>query len=545
MAKKRYLALDIGASSVALAEYEGGKGGLTLVKYGTAPLAAPLDAGNADTILSPALLEIVREKGIKPGPVAISVSGQMVFPRFASIPMAGGAEKFDQLVRYEIEQNIPFPIDEMICDRQVLGENENGERNVMIVAAKTDQIEELTSAVRAAGFTPDLVDVSPIAITNVLRQNLGTEGCFVILDIGAKTTSLVIVDGERLYNRSIPVAGNTITKEIAQALGCTSEEAEAIKRQDAYVALGGVVEDEDETRDRISKVCRAVMTRLHAEISRSINFYRSQQGGGVPSKLYLTGGTALLPQVDRFFAESLQIEAEFFNPFESIGVGPQVDAEALEADGAMLAATAGLALHEAGAAEFAINLLPPSLLKERADVAKIPFVAVGAVGFIAAMVLLLLSLNHTTAVTNAELEAVRGRQQTLRGFEDKIKAATKAVDEETAKSEVFRDLCQRRAAAVTRLNVVRGALGGNMWIEKWDGDRVTIRGWADDLKEFVARAGEKSTPAKIVAERLKASSAVDPDSVKIDEMTTLGKDSELEQFVVTVKFGKGEKEKAK
>ena len=117
---KRYLTLDIGASSVKLAEYEGGKGGLTLVNYGIAPLAAPLDAGNAGALLSPAILEIVREKGIKPGPVALSVSGQMVFPRFASIAAAGGADKFDQMVRFEIEQNIPFPIDEMICDRQVL-----------------------------------------------------------------------------------------------------------------------------------------------------------------------------------------------------------------------------------------------------------------------------------------------------------------------------------------------------------------------------------------------------------------------------------------
>ena len=157
---KRYLTLDIGASSVKLAEYEGGKGGLTLVNYGIAALAAPLDAGNAGALLSPALLEIVREKGIKPGPVAVSISGQMVFPRFASIAAAGGADKFDQMVRFEIEQNIPFPIDEMICDRQILGDNENGEKNVMIVAAKIDQVEDIAAAVRGAGhfelLLPDL-----------------------------------------------------------------------------------------------------------------------------------------------------------------------------------------------------------------------------------------------------------------------------------------------------------------------------------------------------------------------------------------------------
>ena len=172
---KRYLTLDIGASSVKLAEYEGGRGGLTLVNYGIAALAAPIDSGNADAILSPAILEIVREKGIKPGPVSVSISGQMVFPRFASIAAAGGADKFDQMVRFEIEQNIPFPIDEMICDRQILGDNENGEKNVMIVAAKTDQVEEITAAVKGAGFTPELVDVAPIALTNALKASGGGE----------------------------------------------------------------------------------------------------------------------------------------------------------------------------------------------------------------------------------------------------------------------------------------------------------------------------------------------------------------------------------
>ena len=538
---KRFLTLDIGASSVKLAEYECGKGALTLVNYGVAALAAPLDAGNADAILSPAILEIVREKGIKPGPVSMSVSGQMVFPRFASIAAAGGADKFDQQVRFEIEQNIPFPIDEMICDRQVLGDNENGEKNVMIVAAKTDSIEEITAAVTNAGFSPELVDVAPIALTNVLAAS-GAEGCSVILDIGAKTTSLVIVDGDKLYNRSIPVAGNMITKEIASALGVSHDEAESLKRESGYVALGGVVEDEDETRDRISKVCRAVMTRLHAEISRSINFYRSQQGGGVPTKLYLTGGTALLPQVDRFFAESLQVEVEYFNPFSAIGVGSKVDAAALEADGACLAATAGVALHAAGLATFAINLLPPSLVKERADVARIPFVAVGAIALVAAFVLVLLAAKKGEAVASAECDAVQAAAQKLQGVDKKVKEAAVAQEREGAKAEGFRELFAKRGLTVAKMNAVRNALGNEMWIEKWEGDRVTIRGWHDDVESLIARSKTGgSTAAQIIEARLKGSPFVDPSSVSIESMTSVGKDALVDQLVVKVKFGNGAK----
>jgi len=539
---KRYLTLDIGASAVKLAEFEGGKGGLTLVNYGIAALAAPLDAGNAGALLSPALLDIVREKGIKPGPVAISISGQMVFPRFASIAAAGGAEKFDQMIRFEIEQNIPFPIDEMICDRQVLGDNENGEKNVMIVAAKTDQVEDIAAAVRGAGFTPELVDVAPIAITNVLRY-AGAAGdeCCVLLDIGSKTTSLVIADGDKLYNRSIPVAGNTITKEIASALGCTAEEAEAYKREAAYVALGGVVEDEDETRDRVSKVCRAVMTRLHAEVSRSINFYRSQQGGSVPVKLYITGGTALLPQLDRFFSESLQLEVEYVNPFAVVGTGPKIDTEALESDGTLLPAVVGLAVHMAGLATFSINLLPPSLLKERADVARIPFVAIGAVAFIAAFALVMLAARRSATMAEAENSAVSAEASRLRSVESKVKDAVAVEEREAAKADVFKTLLVKRNLPVGKLMAIRTALGNEMWIEKWEGDRITVRGWADDLKTLVSRTKTGgSTAAQILEARIKGSPIVDPNSVKIESMTDVGKDAALKQIVVVVKFGKEE-----
>ena len=539
---KRYLTLDIGASAVKLAEFEGGKGGLTLVNYGIAALAAPLDAGNAGALLSPALLDIVREKGIKPGPVAISISGQMVFPRFASIAAAGGAEKFDQMIRFEIEQNIPFPIDEMICDRQVLGDNENGEKNVMIVAAKTDQVEDIAAAVRGAGFTPELVDVAPIAITNVLRYSgVAGDECCVLLDIGSKTTSLVIADGDKLYNRSIPVAGNTITKEIASALGCTAEEAEAYKREAAYVALGGVVEDEDETRDRVSKVCRAVMTRLHAEVSRSINFYRSQQGGSVPVKLYITGGTALLPQLDRFFAESLQLEVEYVNPFDVVGTGPKIDAEALESDGTLLPAVVGLAVHMAGLATFSINLLPPSLLKERADVARIPFVAIGAVAFIAAFALVMLAARRSATMAEAENSAVSAEASRLRSVESKVKDAVAVEEREAAKADVFKTLLVKRNLSVGKLMAIRTALGNEMWIEKWEGDRITVRGWADDLKTLVSRTKTGgSTAAQILEARIKGSPIVDPNSVKIESMTDVGKDAALKQIVVVVKFGKEE-----
>ncbi len=541
---KKFLTLNIGASEIALAEYEVGSGGaLTLSNYGLAPLAAPLDAGNADTILSPALLQIVREKGIKPGRVAVSVSGQMAFLRPAAIAMAGSSEKFEQMVRYEIEQNIPFPLDEMVCDRQILGDTEAGDKAVLIVASKIEQIEAVTDAVAGAGFTPEVVDVAPVALVNALRGIVGDGGaCTVMLDIGAKTTTLVISEGEKIYNRSIPVAGNTITKDIAQSLGCTIEEAEQIKRESAYVSMGGVTEDDDPTLDRISKVCRAVLTRLHAEISRSVNFYRSQQHGGAPVKLYITGGTALLPQIDTFFADSLGIEVEFFNPFASMAIGPQVDQEALGAEAAMLSATAGLALHAAGAAPIAINLLPPSLVEERAEKKKIPVVAAASVSLVAAAACGLFAMYHSIDVVDAQDEAVAQVSSAASKFDAAIKAAKEKVEAQAAKSGALRDLMLRRQLAIARLNAVRQAIGNDLWIERWGEGRMTIRGWKDRSETFVERAKAKgakeSTAQDLVISRLKANAIVVPESVGEVEMKdpNVGRGDWVGQFSVKMEF---------
>lgn len=512
---KKFLTLNIGAANIELAEYEQSGKAVKLVNYGSAALAAPLDGGNAETILVPALMGLVREKGFKPGALSVAVSGQMVFPKFAAIPMAGGGEKFEQMVRYEIEQGIPFPIDEMVCDRQVLGETENGDTSVMIVAAKVDQIESITAALQSVGFEPELIDVAPLALVNAIRQSGdATDNCVVALDIGAKTTSLVIVEGDKVYTRSIPVAGNAVTKEIANALGCSIEEAEQRKLTQAYVSLGGVTEDEDETVDCISKACRTVMTRLNAEINRSINFYRSQQKGNAPERLYLTGGSAQLAQLDVFFQEQLGIEVAVLET-----------TKALE----------GVALHQAGLAHFAINLLPPSIVKAKQQKAKIPVLIAGGLALAMAFVLVALAIGNETTVIEAQRDAVQAKAEQLKNFDKKITAAQKELATLSTEAETLRDLMASRATAIQRLLAVRQSLVPGMWISSWQPGRVTIRYWIDKVP-----AAGGLPPSQVFAEKLEKKPCIVEKSVKIAAMTSLGatgsQDASLGQFTVEMKF---------
>ena len=551
----RFLTLNIGASKAVLAEYQlKGKNSLTLTAYGEADLPATSDAAGAlEAVLTPALHQIMREKGIKPAPLVVSLNGQAVFPRFAKFPPVS-QDKLEEMVRYEVEQNVPFPIDEIVCDHQFTGTTAEGDKAAMIVAAKIDQVRSVTDAVAAAGLTPLIVDVSPMAIYNAFRwSNPGASGCSVILDIGSRTTSLILVEDEKIYNRSIPVAGNTITKDIAQTFGCSLEEAEQLKIERGYVSLGGVSEDEDEVTDRVSKVVRTVLTRLHAEISRSINFYRSQQGGNAPSRLFLTGGCVRLPQLDEFFRETLQVDVGYLNPFAQISIGPKVNRQALANDAFTLAESAGLALRMTDSAAVKINLMPPELVERARTVKRIPFLVLGAACFLAALGVLWFTESGREERTLAKVEAVQARNGGLNKLKDSLAKAQDAARVEQMRCDELQKLLASRSAALRRVKAVRKSLLREspqddarpiMWIVSWeplknsDGARVTIRGWSDALKAKEAEIAGK-TPGKTAAEvvqmlLMKQHDVIVPESVKIVAQKDI-KDC-LSEFAISMEF---------
>lgn len=549
--------LNIGASQAVLAEYvlKGG-GKPVLTAYGTASLAG-LDweaEGAAEAVLTPALREAAASAGIRPGSLHLALNGQMVFPRFAKFPPVQG-DKLEELVRYEVEQEVPFPIDEIVFDHQFLGQTAEGDSAAMIVAAKLDQVTKVTDAVAAAGFNPVVVDAGPMAVLNALRSSYpGLEGGTVVLDIGAKTTSLILVENEKIYLRSIPVAGNAITKEIAQSFSCTFEEAEALKRERGYVSLGGVTEDEDETSDRVSKIVRATLTRLHAEILRSINFYRSQQGGSAPRRLFLTGGSAVLPQIDEFFRETLKIEVDFLNPFGGVSFGPKIDTNALETDAFTLAESVGLALRATPAASISINLMPPALIEQARTVKRIPFIAAGAVAVLAALGLYIMGEIRYRAVAVAETEAVEERNISLRQLDARLKSEQKKADQELARCDAFQRLMSSRFSLISALATVRRSLLPGMWLTAWEtvpqkGDdedalpltRITVRGWRDTLSELEGthqkqNKGLKMTAEEIVAASLKTMRSVVPESVKVASQKDVNAKGVLSEFSIELSF---------
>src|SRR5438094_5481875 len=325
---KSFLAVDFGAGSLKLAEFEVNEaGGLRLKQYGLKSLGVEgSQEDKREAVILKALQEMLTETGVKSKNVNVCAPGFHVFSKFVKLPPVD-ASKVTQIIQYEAQQNVPFPLAEVVWDYQILGSTAGGELEVLLVAIKADIVEGLFRVTESAGLRLQLCDVSPAALCNAFRYNYGDlDGCTMLLDIGAKTSNLLFFEKGGVYARGINIGANSITQEFAAESKLKFAEAERLKVEQGFVRLGGAYEEPDNPQQAaISKIARQVMTRLHIQVNQTIQFYRGQQGGAAPLPLFLAGGASIMPYTAQFFAEKLNLPVEYFNPFRNIQIDPAID----------------------------------------------------------------------------------------------------------------------------------------------------------------------------------------------------------------------------
>jgi type IV pilus assembly protein PilM len=462
----RILAIDIGASSIRMAQFSALRGGgVELVSFAVETLDPEAASDeNRNAYLTVALKSMMAERGIRPGPVSISVSGQSVFSRFVKLPPVS-RDKILKMVQYEAQQNVPFPINEVVWDYQLIGGAE-GEIDVMLAAIKADMIEGLADAVTEAGLEPMLIDVAPMALYNAVRYNYSDlPACTLVIDIGARSTDLVFIEEGRVFSRSIPVGGNTITQQIVKEFDLPFEEAEEMKKAQAFVSFGGAYESPgSEVADKVSKSVRSVMTRLHAEINRSINFYRTQQAGAQPGLILLTGGSSAIPYTDAFLRDKLNVEVDYLNPFQNVAVHGSIDAEQIGASAHYLGEVVGLALRHILTCPIEINLMPARVEKQRALRKKTPlYLATGAV-----LVLVLLVwcgyFYKLTQLGRERLEQVERKVRALQQVESRMETIERETADTRRKLETLLALPDKRDAWLEMLDDIHQRIPDGMWL---------------------------------------------------------------------------------
>ena len=373
---KSFLAVDFGAGSLKLAEFETNEaGGLRLKNFSIKPLGleGAQEATREATVVK-ALQETLVEKDLKSKNVNVCAPGFQVFSKFVKLPPVDAA-KVTQIIQYEAQQNVPFPLAEVVWDYQILGAAASGELEVLLVAIKSDVVEGLFRMAEKVKLKLNLCDASPAALCNAFRFNYGElEDCTMLLDIGAKTSNLLFFEKGKVFSRSINLGANAITQDFANDQKLKFPDAERIKIAEGFVSLGGAYEEpENPNQAAISKIARQFMTRLHIQVNQTLQFYRGQQGGTAPQRLFLSGGASIMPYTAQFFAEKLNVPVEYFNPFRNVQIDPTVNLEDLSRVAHSLGEVVGLGLRNLANCPVEMNLMPDSTLRWQAFNQKKPY----------------------------------------------------------------------------------------------------------------------------------------------------------------------------
>jgi len=351
---KNLVGVDIGSSSIKVCEIKEGRKGRTLHKVAYAPLPPQtiVDGHVMNTgVVTETLTQLFAENKIKQRNVAIGVSGQSVIIRKITVPMMTPAE-LDEQIQWEAEQHIPFDIKDVQIDYQVLRRHpDRGQMDLLLVAAKRDEINDYAQFVREAKLKPLCVDIDAFCVQNLFEASMGVpqEQTVALLNMGASLTSLNIVSGgTSAFTRDITSGGNTISEEIQRETGLSFEQAESYKFGDTAAGDGGTgVDKGGMVPQQVQQVIDAACDNIAAEIQRSLDFFMATSGEAEINQVYVTGGTANLSNLRAAIQRRARAPVEFFNPVEHLIIDTKnVRQDVLQARTAQLAVAIGLALRK-------------------------------------------------------------------------------------------------------------------------------------------------------------------------------------------------------
>ncbi len=426
--------INIGSQRIGMAVFEVSKSGsLTLKAYDTETIVSDpaLDSSKISQTRV-AVADLARRLKVGKTKARYAISGQSVFTRFVKLPPLQD-DNIEQLVTFEAQQHVPFPLAEVVWDYELIEGAD--EKEVVIVAIKSDSLDELNSAVNDSGLATAEVDVAPMALYNAFRATYGNpEEPILLIDIGAKTSNLLYIEGRRFFTRSIAIGGGAVTASIAKEYGISYMDAEHQKISNGLVALGGGhTEQMDEAIAALAMVIRNSLTRIPAEIARTTNYYRSQHGGSAPRRVILAGGGSNLPYALEFFQEKLNLPVEFFNPVRNVMIGKGVDTAVVQREGHLMGELVGLGLRGIGKSAINIDLVPAVVEQSRAADRRKPFL-------IAAAAALLLGTGIWAAFQNVSASKSTEEARTMEEQRGTLAPVKAEIDQLLKKEEQLRQI---------------------------------------------------------------------------------------------------------
>lgn len=340
------IGVDIGSSAIKVCQLkESRKGyGLTRLGYAALPPQSIVDGHvmNAQIVVE-AIGQALAGARIKQREVAVSISGQAVIIRKITVPMMTPAE-LDEQIQWEAEQHIPFDIKDVRVDYEVLRRRpEAGQMDLLLVAAKRDQLDDYVQIAKQAKLKPVVVDIDAFTVQNVFEYTRGIpqDQTFAIINVGASLASINIVSrGASAFTRDIANGGNYITEQIQKQLGIPFEQAEEMKCATVAGSANAVPQ-------QVYPITDSVCDSIAGEIQRSLDFFLATSGEPEMHRIYLTGGSSVLPPLQAAVARRSRVPVEVIAPMERITVeGKEVNPQLLQSRASQLCVALGLAMRK-------------------------------------------------------------------------------------------------------------------------------------------------------------------------------------------------------
>jgi type IV pilus assembly protein PilM len=340
--------LDIGSSAVKAVELKAAGRGYRVAAFGTEPVPPDsiVDGAIIDgASVADAIRRVFESKAFKTKEVAASLSGNAVIVKKISLPVMTPAE-LDESIYWEAEQYIPFDIQDVNLDYQILesGKTENGgTMDVLLVAAKKEKIADYTGVIAQAGRTPIVVDVDAFALQNAYELNYGFEpgAVVVLLNAGASAINInIIAGGQSVFTRDISLGGNAYTEAVQRELNLPFESAELLKKG---VPVDGA------TFDDVVPVLRAMTENVLLEVQKTFDFFKATAASERIDRIMLSGGASRVEGFAEALQERFGTAVEMFDPFRKVALDvKKYSSEQRETIAPTAAVAVGLALRRAG-----------------------------------------------------------------------------------------------------------------------------------------------------------------------------------------------------
>ena len=345
---KPLVGVDLGPSTIKVVELgrvgTGGAATWRLERYGMSAMVRSGKSGGGKldaAAVGKALESTMRAAGIKAKRAATAVAGASVITKVIALPEGLSERELEALVQLEADQYIPYPLDEVKLDYQILGPSAGGVStvDVLLAASHSEIVDDRAAILQAAGLEPACVDAESFAIQNAYEQLIETpepgvdKAVTAIVDIGATGMSVMVLhEGRIVYDREQNIGGDRLTDDIAARYRLDRGEAEMRKRS------GELPDDYGRT------VLQPFIDSVATEIRGALNFYLAAGTGPEVTQLLIAGGSSLLPGLLEAVSRQTEVEARYFNPLARVAIAPRIHVNRLKQEAPALAVACGLAL---------------------------------------------------------------------------------------------------------------------------------------------------------------------------------------------------------